>query len=202
MTAGYFDDWDGFMTYLNNISRTTVFDKFLLAGWINIDTFHWNSETSPDPDPEIKVGPAIESIAAKLLPIVSNNPIFHSEDEDMGRMMEAAGWCLECTLFDPDNVNMTTEEPYIFLCCTQVGPKRDYLYGILLSFIGTPEEPVVNSFQLVAQRYQEEGNRGWMDVADEPKDWDVPMWAYIYSDTPFIQAHSNIINFPYGAWSV
>ena len=209
MTAGYFDDWDGFITYLNNISRTTVFNKFLgpdhrpVSGLYVDDTFNYDSETSTDPDPEIKVGPAIESITAQLLQIVSANPLFHSEDKGMGRMMEAAGWCLECTIYDPDNEDMTTEAPYIFLCCTQVGPKQNYLYGLLLSFIGTWEEPIVNSFQLVAQRYREEGGRGWMEVADEPKDWSVPNWAYIYSDTPFIKpVHNNIINFPYGAWSV
>ena len=214
-SPGYFEDWNEFLTYLNGIANTTVFDKFR-AGNPDNASYHYNSEMSVDPNPTIKVTPAIENIAAQLVHIVSSDPTFStsmpgpqtpggaSAVEDM---MEHGGWYLETTIFDPDNADMDSEEPYIFLTCTQVGRGEQYLYGLLLSFIGTPKDPILNAFQLIAQRYHlpQDSNTGWKEdtVGDESKDWSVPNWAYIYSETPFISPRTmGVINFPYGAWGV
>ena len=208
-SPGYFDDWNEFLTYLNGIANTTVFDKFRPDEPQGVDvSYHYNSEMSVDPNTTINVTPAIENIAAQLVHIVSSDPIFLKKTpeytpsgESTGDMMAHGGWYLETTIFDPDNENMDSE-PYIFLTCTQVGRGEQYLYGLLLSFIGTPQDPILNSFQLIAQRYHLPQNEtGWKEdtEGDESKDWQVVNWAYIYSETPFISPHKmGVINFPYG----
>jgi hypothetical protein len=220
-SPGYFEDWNEFLTYLNGIANTAVFDKFRRS---TTSDYHYNSTIATDPDPAIKVTPAIEDIAAQLVHMVSSDPRFESQmadtvggDEDAagegtGNMMERGGWYLETTIFDPDNADMEEEEPYIFLVCTQVGRKNTYLYGLLLSFVGTPKDPILNSFQLIAQRYHPPYSKttdpdgvvyGWREDAEEPKEWSVPNWAYIYSETPFITPRGRgVINFPYMGWTV